>query len=85
MKSNKTSFEEIQANAKESNHSEKTKKDSVTAEMAPNDIPKLAYGVNFGSTQLGTFVSQEEAKQNKNDAAKNPLLSGSMFKANPFN
>jgi hypothetical protein len=53
--------------------------------MAPNDRPTLAYGVNFGSTQLGTFVSQEEAKQNKNDAPKNPLLSGSMFKANPFN
>jgi len=53
--------------------------------MAPNDRPTLDYGVNFGSTQLGTFVSQEEAKQNKNDAAKNPLLSGSMFKANPFN
>jgi hypothetical protein len=53
--------------------------------MAPNDRPTLAYGVNFGSTQLGTCVSKEEVKQNKHDAAKNPLLSGSMFKENPFN
>jgi hypothetical protein len=55
MKSNIKSFDEIQAaHAKESNYSEKTKKDSITAEMAPNDKPTLTYGVNFGSTQLGT-------------------------------
>jgi len=53
--------------------------------MAQNDKPTLTYGINFGSTQLGTLASQEEAKHNKHDAAKNPVLTGSMFKANPFN